>query len=80
LNPISDIHGFVDAGWTRDLDQRIYRIGYVFNQFASVISWMTKKQFVVTLSTTEGEYMATTHASKEATWLQRLCSSMGLVQ
>ena len=24
--------------------------------------------------------MATTHASKEAVWLQRLCSSMGLVQ
>ena len=32
------------------------------------------------LSTTKVEYMATTHASKEAVWLQRLCSSMGLVQ
>ena len=41
---------------------------------------MSKKQFVVALSTKEAEYMATTHASKEAVWLQRLCSSMGLVQ
>ena len=41
---------------------------------------MSKKQFVVVLSTTEAEYMAATHASKEAVWLQRLCSSMGLVQ
>ena len=32
------------------------------------------------LSTTEAEYIAATHASKEAVWLQRLCSSMGLVQ
>ena len=32
------------------------------------------------LSTTEAEYMAATHASKEAIWLQRLCSSIGLVQ
>ena len=32
------------------------------------------------LSTTEAEYMATTHASKEAIWLQRLCSGIGLVQ
>jgi hypothetical protein len=34
----------------------------------------------VALSTTEVEYMAATHASKEAIWLQRLCSSIGLVQ
>ena len=32
------------------------------------------------LSTTEVEYMATTHASKEAIWLQRLCRCIGLVQ
>ena len=41
---------------------------------------MSKKQFVVALSTTKAEYMVATHASKEAFWLQRLCSSMGLVQ
>ena len=41
---------------------------------------MSKKQSVVALSTTEAEYMVATHASKEEVWLQRLCSSMGLVQ
>ena len=41
---------------------------------------MSKKQSVVALSTTEAKYMAATHASKKAVWLQRLCSSMGLVQ
>jgi len=41
---------------------------------------MSKKQYVVALSTTKAEYMAATHASKEAVWLQRLCSNMGLVQ
>jgi hypothetical protein len=34
----------------------------------------------VALSTTKSEYMATTHAIKEAVWLQRLCSGIGLVQ
>jgi hypothetical protein len=34
----------------------------------------------VALSTTEVEYMASTHASKEAIWLQILCSGIGLVQ
>jgi hypothetical protein len=34
----------------------------------------------VSLSTKKVEYMAATHASKEVVWLQRLCSSIGLVQ
>jgi len=41
---------------------------------------MSKKQFVVALPTTEAKSMAATLASKEAVWLQRLCSNMGLVQ
>jgi len=40
---------------------------------------MSKKKSIVALSTTEAEYMADTHARKEAVWLQILCSSMGLV-
>jgi hypothetical protein len=41
---------------------------------------MRKRQAVVALSTTEDEYMTTTHASKEAIWLQILCLGIGLVQ
>ena len=80
LDILLDIHGFLDADWAGDLDQRRSTSGYVFNLFGGVVSWMSKKQSVVALSTTEAEYMAATHASKEAVWLQRLCSSMGLVQ
>jgi len=35
-----------------------------------VVSWSSKKQELVTLSTAEAEYVATTHAAKEAIWLQ----------
>jgi hypothetical protein len=77
---VVNIHGFVDAGWARDLDRRISTSGYVFNLFGGAISWMSKRQVVVALSTTEVEYMAATHASKEAVWLQILCLGIGLVQ
>eukprot|EP00253_Pinus_taeda_P013916 PITA_13916 len=80
LDIVLDIRGFFDADKAGDLDQRRSTSGYVFNLFGGAVSWMSKKQFVVALSTTEAEYMAATHASKEAVWLQRLCSSMGLVQ
>eukprot|EP00253_Pinus_taeda_P022564 PITA_22564 len=69
LNRMLDIHGFVDANWAEDLDQRRSTSGYVFNLFGGAVSWMSKKQYVVALSTTEAEYMAATHASKEAVWL-----------
>jgi hypothetical protein len=55
------------------------RSGYVFNLFGGEISWMSKRQVVVELSTTEDEYMEATHVSKEVVWLQRLCSGIGLV-
>ena len=41
---------------------------------------MSKRQVVVAVSTTEVEYMETTHASKEVVLLQRLCLGIGLVQ
>jgi len=36
------------------------------------ILWSSKKQELVTLSTTEAKYVAATHAAKEAMWLQAL--------
>jgi hypothetical protein len=72
LDKVLDIHGFVDAYWDGDLDHRRSTSGYVFNLFGGEISWMRKRQAIVALSTTKVEYMATTHASKEAIWLQIL--------
>jgi hypothetical protein len=80
LDRVVDIHGFVDVDWAVDLDRRRSTSGYVFNLFGGAISWMSKRQVVVALSTTEVEYMATTYESKAAVWLQRLCLGIGLVQ
>jgi hypothetical protein len=80
LDRVLDIHGFVDADWVGDLDRRRYTSEYVFNLFGGAINWMSKRQAVLTLSTTEVEYMEATHESKEEVWLQRLCSGIGLVQ
>ena len=44
--------------------------GYVFLVNNRAISWSSKKQELVTLSTTESEYVAATYAAKEALWLQ----------
>ena len=73
------VQGFFNAGWVRDLDYRRSTSGYIFNLFGGVISWMSR-QGAVALSTIEAEFMETTHGSKGAIWLQRLCSGIGFVQ
>ena len=53
LERVLEIHGFVDAGWAGDLDQRRSTSGYVFSLFGGGVSWMSKRQSIVALSTTE---------------------------
>ena len=50
--------------------------GYAFLIDGGAVSWSSKKQELVSLSTTESEYVAATHSIKEALWL---CSLLGNV-
>eukprot|EP00253_Pinus_taeda_P013686 PITA_13686 len=63
-----------------DRDNRRSTIGYVFTVGGTTVSWVSKLQSVVALSTMETEYVATTKASKEMTWLQRFLDELGKKQ
>ena len=49
-------------------DQRAIS-GYAFLINGGAVSWSSKRQEIVSLSTTESEYVATMHGMKEALWL-----------
>jgi KUP system potassium uptake protein len=44
------------------------------------ISWSSKRQPIITLSTTEAEYMASTQATKEAIWMAKLMKELGYMK
>ena len=50
--------------------------GYAFIVDGSAVSWSTKHQEIVSLSMTESEYIAATHAVKEALWLCSLITQV----
>ena len=68
---------YVDSYFAGDLDKRRSTLGYVFTLVGGPFSWMSKLQNVVSLSTTEVEYMTASHACKEAIWLQGLLGEFG---
>ena len=70
------VEGFTDANWGNDVDHRHSICGYVFTLNGGAISWSSKKQSVVALSSTEAEYIGITHAAKEAIWVRHLLSEL----
>ena len=50
--------------------------GYAFLIDGGTVSWSSKKQEIVSLSTTESEYVAVAHTTKEALWLKSLISQI----
>ncbi|KAL2243396.1 UNVERIFIED_CONTAM: Retrovirus-related Pol polyprotein from transposon TNT 1-94 [Sesamum indicum] len=75
------LFGFVDADFAgSDYDRRMSTTGYVFTYGGTAVSWVSKLQKVVTLSTTEAEYVAVTEAAKELIWLQHFLGELGKPQ
>ena len=63
------IEGFADADWGGCHDSRKSTTGYAFIAAGTCISWNSRKQPTVALSTTEAEYMACSSACQELKWL-----------
>jgi hypothetical protein len=69
------LEGFTDADFASQTDRHSIS-GYVFRFHGGTVSWSSKKQPLVALSTTEAEYIAATDAAKEAIWLRRLIGEL----
>lgn len=68
----SEIMGFCDADYAGNTDTRQTTTGFVYLFQKAAISWQSKLQKRITISTTESEYIAMVAAAKESIWLKQL--------
>ena len=73
-----NIDSYVDADFANSIDGRHSISGYAFMLAGGPISWQSRSQATVALSTMEAEYMAVATATQEAFWLRFLLEEMGL--
>ncbi|CAM8965759.1 unnamed protein product [Rhodiola kirilowii] len=70
--------GYVDVDFGCDRDTRKSTTALYFTLGACCVSWKSQLQSIVTISTTESEYIALCDALKEAMWLQGMLSEAKL--
>jgi hypothetical protein len=63
------LSGYTDADWEKSVADRKRTSGCCFSLGSNMISWQSRKQSSIALSTAEAEYIATSSASCEAIWI-----------
>jgi hypothetical protein len=72
------LSGHGDADYANDPGRKSI-MGYTFSLGSGAISWASRKQKVVALSSTESEYIAASEGAKDACWLRMLLHGLTVV-
>ncbi|CAG7821978.1 unnamed protein product, partial [Allacma fusca] len=72
--------GYSDSDYAGDKTERKSTSGQVFFLGKQLISWTSRKQPCVAMSSTEAEYIALASAAREAIWLRRFLNELGYHQ
>jgi len=68
-----------DSDWGMG-DSRKSVSGFLIMMGASPLSWSSKQQAVIALSSCEAEYLATTHCARDVLWFRNLFAELGFPQ
>jgi len=62
---------YANADWANDSDRRS-TTGYLVQIYDATVTWVTRKQFTIALSSTESEYVALATAASDVIWFKKL--------
>jgi hypothetical protein len=70
------LSGYTDSDWARSVSDRKSTSRCCFSLRSAMISWQSRKQSSIALSTAEAEYIVACFASCEAIWLRKLLTGL----
>jgi len=76
----AELVGYSDSDYAGDQNDRKSTSGYAFLMTSGAVSWSSKKQPVVTLSTTEAEFVAAASSACQVVWLRRILTILNQEQ
>ena len=71
---------YLDADWASSVNNRTSTSGGCFYLAKNLVSWMSKKQNSVSLSTAEAEYIAAGSCCTQLLWMKKLLHDYGILQ
>nr|GEV17079.1 putative RNA-directed DNA polymerase [Tanacetum cinerariifolium] len=71
---------YADSDFAGDLTDRKSTSGYVILWDGAAVSWSSKKQSIVALSSTEAEYVAAASCACQVIWMREMLNEFGLTQ
>ena len=72
--------GYSNADWAENADDRKSTSGGCFYVGNNLVSWMSKKQNSISLSTVEAKYIAAGSCCTQLLWMQKLLHEYGICQ
>ncbi|CAL2278979.1 unnamed protein product [Prunus armeniaca] len=72
-----ELNVYTDSDYAGDQEDRKSTSGYVFLFSSGAVSWSSKKQPIVTLSTTEAEFITAASCACQVVWLRRIFEMLG---
>ncbi|KAK2428549.1 putative mitochondrial protein [Trifolium repens] len=76
----STLYGYCDADWAGSADDRKSTSGGCFFLGTNLISWFSKKQNCVALSTAEAEYVAVGSSCSQLVWMKQMLKEYDVEQ
>ena len=73
----NNLKAYTDSDYAGDVEDRRSTSGYVFFIGDGAVAWSSKKQPIVTLSTTEAEYVAAAACACHCIWMKKVLISLG---
>jgi hypothetical protein len=77
---VDTLWGWVDSDWAADVDSRRSHTAYIIMLNGVAVSWKSRRQDCVSLSTSEAEYVAASQCGQEVYYMREILRDFGYAQ